>query len=222
MKIKVSDFKCDAILCLEMCKFSSTCANHDSAGDFRNEGGFKPELIMVDNEVHCETYNQEISDYDDCGNLPKNHGQLSSGLVVWDDIKSPDLSVSLESIFGPTYRLTISADGKEFMGMSVKGTAPKRSGEILPVLKEIVRMLEAPDLPDEWVLGKYSPTVSTVKGVGEGAKAFLEANPDFWPGVSDKIPDSGVEIDNNVPVSKLTKDLESIGVEQSKRMDGLI
>ena len=74
-----------AIICLEeTCLYRKNCANHISAGDFRSEDGFTPELNLRRGNVYCKTTDYlPMSKFDD---LPDNFRDLQSGLVVWDDI----------------------------------------------------------------------------------------------------------------------------------------
>lgn len=63
------------------CKFSRKCANHDSAGDYRSEGGFTPEIILKDDKIFCRTIerNAEINKYDEM--YPENYEELDRGSV---------------------------------------------------------------------------------------------------------------------------------------------
>ena len=75
-----------AIICLEeTCLYRKNCANHVSAGDFRSEDGFTPELNLRQGNVHCKTTDHlPMSGFG--GKLPDNIDHLQSGLMVWDDI----------------------------------------------------------------------------------------------------------------------------------------
>jgi hypothetical protein len=61
MKIKVEPReKCDAIICLEKeCPWKKACASHETAGDFRSEGGARPLLKLMNGELHCDTYHSK-------------------------------------------------------------------------------------------------------------------------------------------------------------------
>lgn len=68
------------------CRFKFECANHTTAGDFRTEGGFTPELFERTPEVWaCHTIDAE-ADYNEpawCRNeTPK--GDLRSGALLPD------------------------------------------------------------------------------------------------------------------------------------------
>lgn len=72
--------------CLETgCLFRKTCANHASAGDFRSEGGFSPELHLRRGEVYCDTVEDTLLpiDYE---NLPSSFDKLNHGAVLWTDL----------------------------------------------------------------------------------------------------------------------------------------
>lgn len=69
--------------CLEDCPFDRTCANHCTAGDFRTEGGFKPELTLENEKVICYTKNQSVDSSISYETLPENHRQLEMGAVQW-------------------------------------------------------------------------------------------------------------------------------------------
>jgi hypothetical protein len=68
------------------CPYQRECANHFSAGDFRSEGGFSPELSMVNGEVHCATITQPVDIDIDYTCLPSNYNTLNSGCLFWKDI----------------------------------------------------------------------------------------------------------------------------------------
>lgn len=51
-------FECDCSM--ERCKYTRTCANHVTAGDFRSEDGFSPEIRQVDAEFFCDTADRPV------------------------------------------------------------------------------------------------------------------------------------------------------------------
>ncbi len=56
MKIKVSSEERRAVICLEKnCPWDRVCANHRSAGEFREEDGIRPLLSLKNGEVFCDT-----------------------------------------------------------------------------------------------------------------------------------------------------------------------
>ncbi len=89
MKIKVAPrdlYK--AIICLEIdCPYKKECANHTSAGDFRSEEGFKPEIYINNGDVVCDTKNQPLINSDIFIHFPANYYELGVGMVLWSDIK---------------------------------------------------------------------------------------------------------------------------------------
>lgn len=54
--------------CQLKCRYSGDCANHETAGSFRELDGQTPKLHVIDGEVLCESINSEEFD-DDCGGM---------------------------------------------------------------------------------------------------------------------------------------------------------
>ena len=73
MKIRVEPKeKCDAIICLEKeCLWKRECASHETAGDFRSEGGARPLLKLMNGELHCDTFDS-AGDGNEYRELPIN------------------------------------------------------------------------------------------------------------------------------------------------------
>ena len=71
--------------CLEQgCRYRRTCANHTSAGDFRSEDGFSPELHLRRGQLYCDTIDESpLAESDD---LPVSHGKLWHGAVLWEEV----------------------------------------------------------------------------------------------------------------------------------------
>ena len=93
-KVKIKIFDMGGIDCLANCAFSSECANHCSAGDFRSEGGFTPELTVLDRETaDCQTREREIDDSVTYASFPDNYDQLGRGMLVF---KKDRVSVSTQ------------------------------------------------------------------------------------------------------------------------------
>jgi hypothetical protein len=44
------------------CQYRYECANHQSAGDFRTDGGIQPRLMYIRGVLHCETFYMEPDD----------------------------------------------------------------------------------------------------------------------------------------------------------------
>lgn len=67
-----------------ICKFSRECANHTTAGDFRTEDGFTPEITVVSGEVVCLTQDRAVSEAHTCGYgpFPENYGKLRAGFLT--------------------------------------------------------------------------------------------------------------------------------------------
>lgn len=81
MKIKtVNGLNCAE----ENCPFNRECANHESAGDFRSEDGFTPQLRLEGEDVFCETVHQKIDDCD-YQTLPQNYDNLGRGYLFVQD-----------------------------------------------------------------------------------------------------------------------------------------
>ncbi len=70
--------------CLAVCKFQKECAQHYSAGDFRSEDGFSPEIEVKNGQVHCNTFGRNyITNMEKSGpfDLPENYNQLERGFI---------------------------------------------------------------------------------------------------------------------------------------------
>lgn len=66
------------------CSYKRECAQHCSAGDFRLEDGFSPELVRIGEEIHCETFEKPrcSQNSEDWGfQFPNNIETLMSGFV---------------------------------------------------------------------------------------------------------------------------------------------
>lgn len=75
------------------CPYRQECAQHDSAGDFRDEDGFTPELFMTDSGVNCETKDKKPANVV-YGSYPENYNDLSSG-----SLSLPQLKLTLPVLF---------------------------------------------------------------------------------------------------------------------------
>lgn len=83
MKIPVKVYAAGGIDCLEdSCPFKGECANHETAGDFRSEDGFTPELSVVDGQWSCKTYDREPHSGEYLENFPENTNKLPQGNLV--------------------------------------------------------------------------------------------------------------------------------------------
>jgi hypothetical protein len=70
------------------CHYRKECSNHQSAGDFRTDGGIQPKLVYVRGVLHCETYYWEPMDDPDRYDFPKRHyesGFCTDPVEIVDD-----------------------------------------------------------------------------------------------------------------------------------------
>lgn len=76
MIIQLSDYgECQSATC----PFVRECAQHESAGDYRTEDGFSPEISSVgDKHASCETSSQSVLDYE-FATFPVNYDELDRG-----------------------------------------------------------------------------------------------------------------------------------------------
>lgn len=79
----------DGYICLsKTCQFKAECANHETAGDFRTEDGFSPELsILPSGEIDCKTTERKAGEEHCHGvvyvdNVPENYKELNHGFVT--------------------------------------------------------------------------------------------------------------------------------------------
>lgn len=61
------------------CKFFQSCANHETAGDFRMEDGFSPELFLYQDGIYCSTKAMQAMD-NKYETLPINYDRLNRGV----------------------------------------------------------------------------------------------------------------------------------------------
>lgn len=76
--VKINEYgECES----RTCPFARECAQHRTAGDFRSEDGFSPD-ITLSGEKHaiCGTFSQPILP-DDLQCLPANYHELDRGFV---------------------------------------------------------------------------------------------------------------------------------------------
>lgn len=87
MKVPIKLYKQGGIDCnSEDCIFRKECANHASAGDFRSEGGFTPELSLLSKtQAECSTFDRPIDPYIQWQSLPDNNEDLGSGALVYKE-----------------------------------------------------------------------------------------------------------------------------------------
>lgn len=81
--------KSNSLICLsETCPFRSECANHTTAGDFREEGGFTPELFEEAGKVFCHTRTKEVDTSTKFGIFPVGVDKLGRGFLFLDSEKN--------------------------------------------------------------------------------------------------------------------------------------
>jgi hypothetical protein len=72
----------------ESCAFNRECANHATAGQFREEGGFSPELHEENGEFFCFTQGEEVDpEVSRIGAFPANSDRLGQGFLSYKDGK---------------------------------------------------------------------------------------------------------------------------------------
>jgi hypothetical protein len=82
MRIQIETYLGGGIGCLsEQCAYTRTCANHVTAGDYRSEGGFSPEIRQEDDKFFCDTADRPLGEcYYNCNdNYPS--GDLDQGSI---------------------------------------------------------------------------------------------------------------------------------------------
>jgi len=91
MKVKLELYKYGGISCLdEGCIFKRECANHMTAGDFRSEDGFTPQLEEKNGEYFCATKDAEIDEWYSCEygtTYPEGREKLGDGAMTQKDLK---------------------------------------------------------------------------------------------------------------------------------------
>ena len=71
--------------CLEdKCPFKRMCANHYTAGDFRSEDGFTPELSLLRDVLICDTFGRKGCNTYSYDMYPDNYHDLRHGAIVLD------------------------------------------------------------------------------------------------------------------------------------------
>lgn len=64
----------------QTCPFRKECGQHETAGDFRAESGFAPEITMCGETImDCKTFSEPILDIGYTEDLPSNYDQLDRG-----------------------------------------------------------------------------------------------------------------------------------------------
>lgn len=81
-KIEIDNFKYGFECKSEDCVYRGKCAQHETAGQFRSEDGFTPELTRKGEEVFCDSKDKNPCD----GYYPENIDSLSVGALLWKDV----------------------------------------------------------------------------------------------------------------------------------------
>ena len=81
------------------CKFRKECAQHSSAGEYREESGFSPELYRDSRKgvVHCISIEREPSEELGKSEIPKGYRGLGNGYTPAKEI--PELHMDYKSKF---------------------------------------------------------------------------------------------------------------------------
>lgn len=76
--IEVNEYK----ECITGCPFERECAQYKTAGDFRTEDGFTPELLFKDGKLQCKTATELPLKDSNCGDFPESYDKLGRGSRV--------------------------------------------------------------------------------------------------------------------------------------------
>ena len=86
MKIEL-EFYGDPFCLSKTCVFNRECANHETAGDYRSEDGFKPEIVEINGEYYCNTADQLPKDDDRLYRIPNNYDKLDYGILTLKELQ---------------------------------------------------------------------------------------------------------------------------------------
>lgn len=84
MKVPIKTNQIDVACYSKDCPFKKECANHISAGDFREEGGFMPKIRKENNEYFCDTY--DMPPLKGKPDFPADFYQLKRGAICTIDL----------------------------------------------------------------------------------------------------------------------------------------
>lgn len=126
-KIKIDQYNCCTS---EDCLFSRECSQHYTAGDFRAEDGFTPEITSKDDEIYCASKDKSPLNSYDFGCIPENYDDLGSGMKTIKEI--PVIRTVLFSELQPGERFEYM--GNKYTKVSAQHLAV--SDGIKAVLKE--------------------------------------------------------------------------------------
>ncbi len=131
--------------CSEDCKFHQSCAVHASAGDFRMEDGFTPELSILSRvRAKCVTFDRPADpDWKHC-NVPEEDSGLGHGALIYS--KDGELRLAQE----PTLEETTLGE-----------VATLNPADSIPLLKKANILTE-----DGKLSPKYDPSHPDFPGFG--------------------------------------------------------
>ena len=86
--LEIDDWKC----CNSKdCPYRRGCANHSSAGDYRTDDGFSPELVRLGSDIYCKSYDKPpmvVDENQRCSyDIPENVYDLGNGFVNIEDVE---------------------------------------------------------------------------------------------------------------------------------------
>ena len=61
-RLEVANLESGSAVCMVACKFNKSCANHETAGIHREEGGFSPDVALKGGKLFCATALCEAED----------------------------------------------------------------------------------------------------------------------------------------------------------------
>lgn len=76
MNITIDEYSCCAS---HTCPFDRECAQHTSAGEYRGESGFSPEIRLCGMQYVCDTADLPVVDDITYGQFPVNYNELGCG-----------------------------------------------------------------------------------------------------------------------------------------------
>jgi len=92
MKVTLEIYNGGGVGCLsEECKYTKTCANHASAGDYRDEDGFTPDLVIEHGEYVCRSADQPVLAEEwrlnTVERLPANYDAFGCGSLSYKELR---------------------------------------------------------------------------------------------------------------------------------------
>lgn len=89
-KINVKIYDQGGVDCtVEHCVFKFECANHKTAGDYRNEDGFTPDITEEDGQFLCATKDAPMDDDETYqGRFPEDYDKMGRGALTIDQIEA--------------------------------------------------------------------------------------------------------------------------------------